>query len=500
MGAPTQHAADAVLPPVACANRRNRDGGSVRLHQCATRAVLPPFAGANVDLRLPRDPGRPPDASAAGPGSTRLECVWSRYADALSGAHAGNRRRWRRRCVSLPKASEVRATFAAGLGRLSGRRFVHFDRIHGVESRGAHGVNLSNNMSVTLPSADSAYRDACRARSEPPSGPAALTSVEGIGLGGRASSSRRGVPLRQAPGRAVRTTVASTSVDFGSMLARRQRAGQLALSRGAVASGHCARNAYAFLRRPYHARASCHRTPLLPPATALIQRGHWRRLHPRAPVAPPRPRAHRVWATRACATTAPSTRRAAARPTPVTMSVMLIQQALDALYTSWFRLADADQDGRVTGGEAVMFMSKSGLAPAVLSEIWDVGASGVPFLDASSFRRVMQLIWYAQVRRPPLLPSRCAGVPQGRQPGHRRAAGPFERDEGRLASEASCRRQGTHVHPQRPKRRYLPPHTAMPSTSAARQMCRPADGLEAQRKHPRRPKCPLARRRGPHLS
>ena len=80
-----------------------------------------------------------------------------------------------------------------------------------------------------------------------------------------------------------------------------------------------------------------------------------------------------------------------------TMSQMAIQQALDELYNRWFRMADSDSDGRVSGGEAVgFFMTKSGLPQDTLRQVWEVGANDAPFLDHGSFRRVCQLIWYAQ--------------------------------------------------------------------------------------------------------
>jgi hypothetical protein len=81
----------------------------------------------------------------------------------------------------------------------------------------------------------------------------------------------------------------------------------------------------------------------------------------------------------------------------ITMSKMAIQMALEDLYGRWFRMADTDNDGRVSGGEAVgFFMTKSGLPQDTLRQVWEVGANDAPFLDQGSFRRVCQLIWYAQ--------------------------------------------------------------------------------------------------------
>lgn len=87
------------------------------------------------------------------------------------------------------------------------------------------------------------------------------------------------------------------------------------------------------------------------------------------------------------------------------MSQMTIQMALEDLYVRWFRMADSDGDGRVSGGEAVaFFFSKSGLPQDTLREVWEIGANDAPFLDQGSFRRVCQLIWYAQANSNSLPP------------------------------------------------------------------------------------------------
>jgi hypothetical protein len=92
------------------------------------------------------------------------------------------------------------------------------------------------------------------------------------------------------------------------------------------------------------------------------------------------------------------------------MSQMSIQLALEELYTRWFRMADTDGDGRVSGGEAVaFFMTKSGLPQETLERVWDAGTNGAAFLDPGSFRRVCQLIWYAQMNGN-VLPTDSAGV------------------------------------------------------------------------------------------
>ena len=71
--------------------------------------------------------------------------------------------------------------------------------------------------------------------------------------------------------------------------------------------------------------------------------------------------------------------------------------AAQALYSSWFLLADADRDGKVSGGEAISFLLRSELPKDVLRRIWelaDEGQSG--FLDARSFSLAMQLVSYAR--------------------------------------------------------------------------------------------------------
>lgn len=78
------------------------------------------------------------------------------------------------------------------------------------------------------------------------------------------------------------------------------------------------------------------------------------------------------------------------------MTSMTVTMALDELYNRWFAMADLDRDGRVMGQEAVNFLTRSGLPPATLGRIWEVAAQGAPWLDHASFRRVCQLMWYAQ--------------------------------------------------------------------------------------------------------
>ena len=66
--------------------------------------------------------------------------------------------------------------------------------------------------------------------------------------------------------------------------------------------------------------------------------------------------------------------------------------------TEWFSAADADGDGRVSGGEAVAFFSRSGLPQATLMTLWEL-ADQPPrgFLEKRQFDVAMQLITVAQV-------------------------------------------------------------------------------------------------------
>jgi len=65
-------------------------------------------------------------------------------------------------------------------------------------------------------------------------------------------------------------------------------------------------------------------------------------------------------------------------------------------FDAWFRIADADRDGVVTGAEAVAFFSKSGLPKKALATVWDVAAGGQPSLDRRSFVCALHLISLAQ--------------------------------------------------------------------------------------------------------
>jgi EH domain-containing protein 1 len=68
-----------------------------------------------------------------------------------------------------------------------------------------------------------------------------------------------------------------------------------------------------------------------------------------------------------------------------------------AIYDSWFRAADADGDGRVTGADAVAFFARSGLERPTLARVWELANSNrAGYLDKPSFFRAMDLISLAQ--------------------------------------------------------------------------------------------------------
>lgn len=71
----------------------------------------------------------------------------------------------------------------------------------------------------------------------------------------------------------------------------------------------------------------------------------------------------------------------------------------EALYRTWFQLADADGDGRVTGSDAVSFFQRSGLPRDQLAKIWmlaDKTRQGC--LDFPSFVRALELVSIAQTQ------------------------------------------------------------------------------------------------------
>lgn len=68
-----------------------------------------------------------------------------------------------------------------------------------------------------------------------------------------------------------------------------------------------------------------------------------------------------------------------------------------ATYDGWFRAADSDGDGRVTGADAVAFFARSGLERPTLARVWELAnAARSGYLDKPSFFRAMDLISLAQ--------------------------------------------------------------------------------------------------------
>ncbi|WIA09631.1 hypothetical protein OEZ85_009020 [Tetradesmus obliquus] len=68
-----------------------------------------------------------------------------------------------------------------------------------------------------------------------------------------------------------------------------------------------------------------------------------------------------------------------------------------ATYDRWFKVADQDQDGRVTGPDAVTFFKRSGLPKEMLAKVWELAnSSRAGFLDRLAFHKAMDLISIAQ--------------------------------------------------------------------------------------------------------
>ncbi|EFJ51520.1 hypothetical protein VOLCADRAFT_103432 [Volvox carteri f. nagariensis] len=68
------------------------------------------------------------------------------------------------------------------------------------------------------------------------------------------------------------------------------------------------------------------------------------------------------------------------------------------LFEQWFRIADADKDGAVGGGEAVSFFMRSALPQLVLGQIWELASGGAPKLNQTQFSAAMRLVALAQAR------------------------------------------------------------------------------------------------------
>ncbi|CAL8464390.1 g3925 [Coccomyxa elongata] len=67
------------------------------------------------------------------------------------------------------------------------------------------------------------------------------------------------------------------------------------------------------------------------------------------------------------------------------------------LYAQWFRVADKDADGKLTGADAVRFFERSGLPRELLAKVWSLADnSRRGYLDLRGFSKAMDLISVAQ--------------------------------------------------------------------------------------------------------
>eukprot|EP00850_Spirogloea_muscicola_P019833 SM000200S05823 [mRNA] locus=s200:106788:110308:+ [translate_table: standard] len=73
----------------------------------------------------------------------------------------------------------------------------------------------------------------------------------------------------------------------------------------------------------------------------------------------------------------------------------------DRAFRAWFAFADSDGDGRVSGGDAVRFFSRSGLPREQLKQVWALADSGRHgFLGPAEFSAAMRIIALAQAGHP----------------------------------------------------------------------------------------------------
>jgi len=76
---------------------------------------------------------------------------------------------------------------------------------------------------------------------------------------------------------------------------------------------------------------------------------------------------------------------------------MGIDNKSNELYRQWFSIADADCDGRLTGGDAVAFFVRSGLDRGTLAKVWSLADNRRQgFLDVNGFIKAMEFISLAQ--------------------------------------------------------------------------------------------------------
>ncbi|WVZ04105.1 hypothetical protein V8G54_024911 [Vigna mungo] len=70
------------------------------------------------------------------------------------------------------------------------------------------------------------------------------------------------------------------------------------------------------------------------------------------------------------------------------------------LFDAYFRRADLDRDGRISGAEAVSFFQGSGLPKHVLAQIWAfANQSQSGFLGRAEFYNALKLVTVAQSKR-----------------------------------------------------------------------------------------------------
>ncbi|EIE18740.1 hypothetical protein COCSUDRAFT_38543 [Coccomyxa subellipsoidea C-169] len=66
-------------------------------------------------------------------------------------------------------------------------------------------------------------------------------------------------------------------------------------------------------------------------------------------------------------------------------------------FAEWFRVADKDADGKLTGADAVRFFERSGLPRDLLAKVWSLAdSSRRGYLDVKGFSKAMDLISVAQ--------------------------------------------------------------------------------------------------------
>eukprot|EP00798_Chlamydomonas_sp_ICE-L_P018643 gene18643-25158_t len=63
---------------------------------------------------------------------------------------------------------------------------------------------------------------------------------------------------------------------------------------------------------------------------------------------------------------------------------------------AFFKIADQDRDGVLTGGEAVGFFSRSGLSTECLGQIWELSSGGGSSLNTTQFGSALRLVSLAQ--------------------------------------------------------------------------------------------------------